>query len=318
MYSKLVVSSAPHIRGPFTVQTVMTDVLVALVPAVAAAGWFFGLRALALIAVVAVACVAAEALWQHAFGKPIAVGDCSALVTGVLLAMNLPPTLPFWTAVVGAFFAIIVAKQFFGGLGKNIVNPALAARAFLLVSWPAAMTTWTLDGVTAATPLAILRTADPALPPLLDVFTGNVAGCLGETSVVALLLGGAWLLWRRVITPEIPVVYIGTTALLTWILGRSGFFAGDALYEIFTGGLFLGAIFMATDYVTSPMTVKGRILYAFGCGVVTTAIRLYGNYPEGVSFAILIMNLATPLIDRVVKPRRFGAFNATGTDAGGR
>lgn len=318
MHGKLVVSSAPHIRCPFTVQTIMTDVLVGLVPAVAAAGWFFGLRALALIAVVAIACVAAEALWQKAFGKPIAVGDCSALVTGVLLAMNLPPTFPFWMAVVGAFFAIIVAKQFFGGLGKNIVNPALAARAFLLVSWPAAMTTWTLDGVTAATPLAILRNADSALPPLLDVFTGNVAGCLGETSVVALLLGCAWLFWRRVITPEIPVVYIGTTALLTWILGRSGFFAGDALYEIFSGGLFLGAIFMATDYVTSPMTVKGRILYAFGCGCITAAIRLYGNYPEGVSFAILIMNLATPLIDRVVKPRRFGTFKATGTDAGWR
>ncbi len=226
--------------------------------------------------------------------------------------MNVPPTFPFWMAVVGGVFAIIVVKQFFGGLGKNVVNPALAARAFLLASWPGAMTSWTVDGVSTATALGILKEGGQALPSLMDLFVGHVGGCLGETSVLALVIGAGWLFWRRVITPEIPVVYIATTGLLTWILGREGFFTGNGLYEIFAGGLFLGAIFMATDYVTSPMTVKGRILFAFGCGVITTLIRVYGNYPEGVSFAILIMNLVTPLIDRKVKPLRFGEVSSRG------
>ncbi len=312
MNEKLIVSTSPHVHANVTVRTVMVDVLIALLPALAASAYFFGVRALLLTAVTAASCAAAEYLWQRLLGKPVTISDGSALVTGVLLAMNVPPTFPFWMAVVGGVFAIIVVKQFFGGLGKNVVNPALAARAFLLASWPGAMTSWTVDGVSTATALGILKEGGQALPSLMDLFVGHVGGCLGETSVLALVIGAGWLFWRRVITPEIPVVYIATTGLLTWILGREGFFTGNGLYEIFAGGLFLGAIFMATDYVTSPMTVKGRILFAFGCGVITTLIRVYGNYPEGVSFAILIMNLVTPLIDRKVKPLRFGEVSSRG------
>lgn len=312
MNEKLIVSTSPHVHANVTVRTVMVDVLIALLPALAASAYFFGARALLLTAVTAASCAAAEYLWQRLLGKPVTVSDGSALVTGVLLAMNVPPTFPFWMAVVGGVFAIVVVKQFFGGLGKNVVNPALAARAFLLASWPGAMTSWTVDGVSTATALGILKEGGQALPSLMDLFVGHVGGCLGETSVLALVIGAGWLFWRRVITPEIPVVYIATTGLLTWILGREGFFTGNGLYEIFAGGLFLGAIFMATDYVTSPMTVKGRILFAFGCGVITTLIRVYGNYPEGVSFAILIMNLVTPLIDRKVKPLRFGEVSSRG------
>jgi len=312
MNEKLIVSTSPHVHANVTVRTVMVDVLIALLPALAASAYFFGVRALLLTAVTAASCTAAEYLWQRLLGKPVTVSDGSALVTGVLLAMNVPSTFPFWMAVVGGVFAIIVVKQFFGGLGKNVVNPALAARAFLLASWPGAMTSWTVDGVSTATALGILKEGGQALPSLMDLFAGHVGGCLGETSVLALVIGAGWLFWRRVITPEIPVVYIATTGLLTWILGREGFFTGNGLYEIFAGGLFLGAIFMATDYVTSPMTVRGRILFAFGCGVITTLIRVYGNYPEGVSFAILIMNLVTPLIDRKVKPLRFGEVSSRG------
>lgn len=312
MNEKLIVSTSPHVHANVTVRTVMVDVLIALLPALAASAYFFGVRALLLTAVTAASCAAAEYLWQRLLGKPVTISDGSALVTGVLLAMNVPPTFPFWMAVVGGVFAIVVVKQFFGGLGKNVVNPALAARAFLLASWPGAMTSWTVDGVSTATALGILKEGGQALPSLMDLFVGHVGGCLGETSVLALVIGAGWLFWRRVITPEIPVVYIATTGLLTWILGREGFFTGNGLYEIFAGGLFLGAIFMATDYVTSPMTVRGRILFAFGCGVITTLIRVYGNYPEGVSFAILIMNLVTPLIDRKVKPLRFGEVSSRG------
>jgi electron transport complex protein RnfD len=309
---KLIVSTSPHVHANSSVRTVMVDVLIALVPALAAAVYFFGLRALVLTAVTALSAVAAEYGWQRLLKKPVTVRDGSALVTGVLLAMNVPPTFPYWMAVIGSVFAVVIVKQFFGGLGKNVVNPALAARAFLLASWPGAMTSWTVDGVSAATALGILKEGGQSLPSMADLFVGHVGGCLGETSVLALLVGAGWLFWRRVITPEIPVVYIATTGLLTWLLGREGFLTGNGLYEIFAGGLFLGAIFMATDYVTSPMTVKGRILFAFGCGVITALIRLYGSYPEGVSFAILIMNLVTPLIDRAVKPRRFGEVSSRG------
>lgn len=312
MSEKLVVSASPHVHANSSVRTVMGDVLIALVPALAAAVYFFGPRALILTAVTAASAVASEYLWQRLLGRTVTIGDGSAALTGVLLAFNVPPTFPLWMAAIGGAFAVVIVKQFFGGLGKNVVNPALAARAFLLASWPGAMTTWTVDGLSSATALGILKEGGQALPSMMDLFVGHVGGCLGETSALALLVGAAWLLWRRVITPEIPVVYIATTALFTWILGRDGFFTGNALYEILSGGLFLGAIFMATDYVTSPMTVKGRAVFAFGCGLLTALIRLYGSYPEGVSFAILLMNLVTPLIDRGFRPRRFGEVKSRG------
>ena len=312
MSEKLIVSASPHVHANSSVRTVMGDVLIALVPALAAAVYFFGPRALILTAVTAASAVTSEYVWQRLLGRPVTIGDGSAILTGVLLAFNVPPTFPLWMAAIGGAFAVVIVKQFFGGLGKNVVNPALAARAFLLASWPGAMTTWTVDGLSSATALGILKEGGQALPSMMDLFVGHVGGCLGETSALALLVGAAWLFWRRVITPEIPVVYIATTALFTWILGRDGFFTGNALYEILSGGLFLGAIFMATDYVTSPMTVKGRAVFAFGCGLLTALIRLYGSYPEGVSFAILLMNLVTPLIDRGFRPRRFGEVKSRG------
>ncbi len=304
---KLIVSSSPHLRSHTTVQTVMGDVLIALVPAMIAAFYFFGLQAVMVVAVCVLSCVLSEALCQKAMNRTSTIKDLSAVVTGLLLAFNLPPTVPLWLAAVGGVFAIIVEKQFFGGIGQNIVNPALAARAVLLASWPVSMTTWTIDGVSTATPLALLKERTlSSLPSLTDVFIGHVGGCIGETSALALLLGGAYLLFRKVISWHIPVVYIATVFVLTAILGRDGFMSANPLYEIFLGGLMLGAFFMATDYTTSPMTKQGQVIFALGCGVLTTLIRLYGGYAEGVSYSILIMNLFVPLIDRVTVPRIFG------------
>ncbi|WP_286953255.1 MULTISPECIES: RnfABCDGE type electron transport complex subunit D [Aminobacterium] len=304
---KLVVASSPHFRAHATVQTIMGDVLIALAPALAAALYFFGFKAFTVIAVCVLASVVSEAAWQKLMGHPQTIKDLSAVVTGLLLAFNLPPTVPLWLAAFGSIFAIIVVKHFFGGIGQNIVNPALAARAMLLASWPVAMTTWAVDGMTTATPLALLKEGTAAiLPTLSDVFIGHVGGCLGETSVLALLLGGAYLLWRKVISWHIPVIYISTVFVLTALLGREGWMTGNPLYEIFLGGLMVGAFFMATDYTTSPMTKKGQVIFASGCGILTTLIRLYGGYAEGVSYSILIMNLFVPLIDRVTVPRIFG------------
>ncbi len=304
---KLVVASSPHFRAHATVQTIMGDVLIALAPALAAALYFFGFKAFTVIAVCVLASVVSEAAWQKLMGHPQTIKDLSAVVTGLLLAFNLPPTVPLWLAAFGSIFAIIVVKHFFGGIGQNIVNPALAARAMLLASWPVAMTTWSVDGMTTATPLALLKEGTVAiLPTLSDVFIGHVGGCLGETSALALLLGGAYLLWRKVISWHIPVIYISTVFVLTALLGREGWMTGNPLYEIFLGGLMVGAFFMATDYTTSPMTKKGQVIFASGCGILTTLIRLYGGYAEGVSYSILIMNLFVPLIDRVTVPRIFG------------
>ena len=304
---KLVVASSPHFRAHATVQTIMGDVLIALAPALAAALYFFGFKAFTVIAVCVLASVVSEAAWQKLMGHPQTIKDLSAVVTGLLLAFNLPPTVPLWLAAFGSIFAIIVVKHFFGGIGQNIVNPALAARAMLLASWPVAMTTWAVDGMTTATPLALLKEGTVAiLPTLSDVFIGHVGGCLGETSALALLLGGAYLLWRKVISWHIPVIYISTVFVLTALLGREGWMTGNPLYEIFLGGLMVGAFFMATDYTTSPMTKKGQVIFASGCGILTTLIRLYGGYAEGVSYSILIMNLFVPLIDKVTVPRIFG------------
>jgi electron transport complex protein RnfD len=288
----------------------MGRVLLALLPAGFMGVVTFGPRAAAVIAICVLSCVASEAAWQRMIHRPLSVGDLSAAVTGVLLAYNLPPSIPFGMAVAGSVFAIIVVKQFYGGLGQNLVNPALAARGLMLASWPVAMTTWTLDGVTGPTPLAILKLGEQAtgakLPPLLEVFLGHVGGCIGETSVLALLIGGLFLIAARIITWHIPAYYIGTVALLTWGLGRGAGIPAAPLYEICAGGLFLGALFMATDYTTSPMTRIGQIGFAVGCGVLTTLFRLYGGYPEGVSYSILIMNLTVPMIDRFIAPRAFG------------
>lgn len=303
----LTLSSSPHIRSNDTVQGIMRDVTIALVPAGLAGIYFFGLHAALVIITAVVAAMAAEALWQKATGRDVTVRDLSAVVTGLLLAYNVPPTLPLWMTAIGSFFAIIVVKQFFGGIGQNIVNPALAARAFLLASWPVDMTTWTIDGRTGATALAILKSGHvEGLPTMFNAFIGHMGGCIGETSALALIIGGVYLLYRRVITWHIPVFYIGTVFILTILIGRNGPMTGNGLYEILIGGLMLGAFFMATDYTTSPMTKKGQIVFAIGCGVIATVIRIFGGYPEGVSYSILIMNLFVPLIDKYITPKAFG------------
>jgi len=306
-------SSSPHIRSGATTQGLMLDVIIALIPASVAGIYFFGLRAAVLIAVTVISCVGFEYLMRKVMKRNNTVGDLSAAVTGLLLALNVPPTLPLWMAVVGSFFAIVVVKQLFGGIGQNFVNPALAARAFLIISYGTRMTSWTpplakvaeIDASTFATPLGALKEGGQ-LPNLLDMFLGNIGGSMGETSALALIIGGIYLLVRGVISWHIPVVYIGTAGLLAWILGPNGLFTGEPLFHILAGGLMIGAIFMATDYTTSPMTTRGMVIYAAGCGILTILFRLYTNMPEGVSYAILLMNVAVPLIDRFTKPARFG------------
>lgn len=305
----LVVSSSPHIHSPLDTQKIMGWVLAALAPAGLAGVYFFGARAAVVMAVCVISCVAFEYLWQKLTKRTVTVDDLSAAVTGLLLAYNLPPTIPFWMAVIGCLFSIIVVKQLYGGLGCNIVNPALAGRAMMLTSWPVPMTTWTLDGVSGATPLAMIKAgALDGLPRWSDMFIGHVGGCIGETSAAALLVGFAILLYKDVIKWHIPVVYIAVAAALCALFGRPV----EPLQEIFSGGLFLGAIFMATDYTTTPVTPRGQMIFAAGCGVLTALIRSWGGYPEGVSYSILIMNLTVPLIDRATKPRIFGEVKKHG------
>ncbi|NLK73008.1 MAG: RnfABCDGE type electron transport complex subunit D, partial [Clostridiales bacterium] len=254
--------------------------------------------------------VLSEAVAQKIMKRPITINDWSAVVTGILLAFNIPASAPWWIPFIGSIFAIVIVKQIFGGLGHNFMNPALAARAMLLASWPVQMTSWITpgpDAVSTATPLAILGgTADAGsvLPSLASTLIGNTSGCIGETSALFLILGGLYLLYKRVITPRIPIIYIATVAVLTFILG--GFDMTYMIYHVLSGGLMLGAIYMATDYSSSPITPKGQIIFALGCGILTTVIRLYGGYPEGVSYSILFMNVATPLIDKYTSPRVFG------------
>lgn len=309
----LVVTSSPHAVSTEAVPALMRQVVLALLPALAAGVYFFGTYSLLLVLLATATAVGCEAVWQKLSRRPVTIGDWSAVVTGLLLAFNLPPRAPWWLAVVGSAFAILVAKQLFGGLGHNFINPALAGRAFLLASWPAAMTQWTapFDARTMATPLPILIPKGQELlgaprPSYADLFWGAVPGCLGETCALALLAGGLYLIWRRIIDWRIPAWYLGTCAVLGYVLSPQGWFRGDPLYHLLAGGLMLGAFFMATDWVTTPVTAKGRIVFALGCGVITMLIRLYGGYPEGVSYSILVMNLATPLIDRYTVPRQFG------------
>ncbi|WP_129596844.1 RnfABCDGE type electron transport complex subunit D [Anaerophilus nitritogenes] len=308
MENRLIVSSSPHIRSNETTSKIMRDVVIALLPATLAGVYFFRMGAVKVILAAVIAAVLTEAFIQKICNKPVTINDYSAVVTGLLLAFNIPASAPWWLPVIGSIFAIAIVKQVFGGLGHNFMNPALAARAMLLASWPVQMTAWVkpgADAVSTATPLAILGgEATESLPSLADLIIGNVGGCIGETSAILLILGGIYLVYRGVIAPKIPVVYIVTVAVLTFIFG--GFDAQFMVYQIFAGGLMLGAIYMATDYASSPVTPKGQMIFALGCGVLTSVIRIYGGYPEGVSYSILLMNVAAPLIDKYTSPRVFG------------
>lgn len=313
--SVLIVSHAPHINGSDTVPKIMLDVIIALMPALIAGVFVFGMRALIVALTCVISSAAAEYIWCIILKKPNSTGDLSAVVTGLILALNVPASLPLWMAVIGSVFAIIIVKQFFGGIGHNFMNPALGARAFLMASWALAMTRWYTpgthlplfgvpDAVTSATPLAA-GSADKF--SYLTLFLGNHGGCIGETSALAILIGAAYLVIRRVIRLRVPLIFIGTVAVGIWIFGGSGgLFTGDPLYQILSGGLMLGACFMATDYTTSPTTPKGQIVFALGCGIITVLIRIWGGYPEGVSYSILLMNVATPLIERLTAPKRYG------------
>lgn len=315
---KLTVSASPHVRSKDTVPGIMLDVIIALVPSLVASIVVFGFRSLLVTAVCVASCILFEFVSRKIMKRDTTIGDLSAVVTGMLLAFNLPVSIPLWMCVVGCFFAIVVVKQFFGGIGQNFVNPALTARGFLLASWPVAMTVYTepmaklnifgsnADVVTSATPLAVIKGAEDAVAASYkDLFFGNVPGCIGEVSALLLLIGGAYLLIKKVIRPVIPFTYIITVGLFGYLFD-GGFMAGDFLYHILTGGVMLAGFFMATDYVTSPTTAKGEFIYALGAGIITGVIRLYGGYPEGATYAILIMNIVTPIIDKYVRPRVFG------------
>ena len=323
MSQPVYLSSSPHVHSGETTREVMRAVLFSLVPACAVAVYFFGLRALAVLLIATLGCLAAEAVCQRLMGQPVTIADGSAAITGVLLALNLPPTSPWWMTLLGAVIAIVIGKQVYGGLGSNPFNPALVARVVLLISFPVQMTTWSapaplgsgLDLVTTATPLGEWKTAvmlTGAMPvemqgSTLNYFLGNMPGCVGEVSALALLLGAAYLFWRRILTWHIPATYIGTVVILSgmfWLVSPDKY--PNPLFHLLTGGLILGAFFMATDMVTSPVSIRGMLIFGIGCGVLTVLIRLFGGYPEGVSFAILLMNAATPLIDRYTKPRTFG------------
>lgn len=312
--ANFVVSGTPHVRSKESIQSIMRDVIIALVPATAAGIYYFGLRALILIVAAIISAVFFEWLYEKITKKPVTINDLSAVVTGLLLAMNLPASAPVWVAIVGSAFAIIFAKQLFGGLGQNFINPALAGRAFLLASYPTEMTTWVVpnglaaDAATYATPLAQLKngTLDASLGQLV---LGQVGGTIGETCAIALIIGGLYLLWKHVISWKIPVIYIATVFILFAVIGRHGM--RMPVQEIFAGGVMLGGIFMATDYASSPVTPKGQVIFAVGAGLLTYLIRTFGGYPEGVSYSILIMNCCVPLIERFTEPTIFGALPKT-------
>ena len=318
-FYELTISSSPHVHSPVTTQVIMRDVLIALLPALIGAVYFFGFRALTVTLVSMAACVFFEWAWCRLLKINCKVYDLSACVTGALLAFVCPVTIPYWTIILGAFFAVIIVKMLFGGLGRNIVNPALAGRAFMF-SWPVLMSTWVKVGfenaapviggadiVTAATPMGALHAGTLPATSVMASFWGNVGGCIGETSAALLLVGFLYLLVRKVITARIPVAFIGTVAVLTFLFPMGNARIDWMLYHLFSGGLMLGAIFMATDYVTSPLTRLGQIIYGIGCGALTVLIRYFGGYPEGVSYAILCMNCCVVLLDRIGRPVKFGA-----------
>lgn len=313
----LTVSCSPHVHAADGTRDIMLDVVIALIPAMLGAVYFFGLRSLCVMAVSVAACVVFEYLYRKLLKKDTTVGDCSAIVTGVLVAMVCPVTIPYWTIIIGDFFAIVVVKQLFGGIGCNFLNPALAGRAFLF-SYPVIMTTWVApytslnligsnaDAVTAATPMSYLHQGMLPDTSVLYSFIGSVGGCLGETSAVLLLAGGVYLVVRKVISARIPLAYIATVAVIALLFPQGNDRLQWLGYQVFSGGLMLGAIFMATDYATSPVTKGGQIVYGIGCGLITMLIRYFGSYAEGVSYAILIMNVTVLLLDKIGVPKRFG------------
>lgn len=321
--SRLIVSASPHVHSGQDVRAVMRDVILALIPGLLVGFWYFGLDAVRVTALAVVGCLLAEWLTARMWGRKNPIGDLSAALTGILLAMNLPSGSPWWLVILGSLVAIILGKAIYGGLGYNPFNPALVARVFLLISFPVQMTRWVVpqgiktsfDAATGATPLGAAKEAvslgkplsEAGIPSNVDLLIGNMGGSFGEVSAVALLLGGVFLLWRGHIRWQIPIGFIGTTVLIT---GIAHLIAPDRylnpLVHVLAGGLMLGAFFMATDMVTSPISRKGMLIFGIGCGLLTAVIRMWGGYPEGVSFAILLMNAATPLIDRYTKPRVFG------------
>ena len=319
-FYELTISSSPHAHSPMTTQTIMRDVLIALMPALAGSICFFGFRALLVTLVSAAACVFFEWAYRKVMKLDNTAWDLSAVVTGVLLAFVCPVTIPYWCIIIGDFFAIIVVKQIFGGIGKNFINPALGGRAFMM-SWAALMSNWvkvgyenaagifsTADVVTAATPLSYMHNYSlPTDATIGNMFIGSIGGCIGETSALLMLVGFAYLLLRKVITARIPLTYIATVAIISYLFPMGNDRSVWMLAQLFSGGLFLGAIFMATDYVTSPVTKKGQVIFGIGCGVITMVIRYFGGYSEGVSYAILLMNCCVVLLDKIGRPVKFGA-----------
>ena len=315
LHNNLVVSASPHIVTPMDTQKTMLMVIIALMPSLIMSCFIFGVRALALTIICAAAAMFFEWAWNKLMHKQQTVGDLSACLTGVLIAFNVPSGLPFWIAILGCFVAIVVVKQLFGGVGKNITNPAITARIVLFISFATEMTTWpapkmAVDATSTATPLGVLAEGSAAdLPNNMQMFLGFIGGSMGEVSAVALLIGGIFLVWKKIISPIIPCCFIGTVFVFSLIY-YSATGAGDplqmAVFHILAGGVMLGAIFMATDYVTSPLLPKGKIVFGIGCGLLTMIIRIWGQYPEGVSFSILIMNCLTPLINNFFQKRMYG------------
>ena len=304
--NKLIVSPSPHDENYVKTSNIMLNVIIALLPAWGAAIYFFGLRVIPLTAVCIGSCIFFEYVCRAMMKRDNTVGDMSAVVTGLILAMNLPVTLPYWMAVIGSFVAIVIVKQLFGGLGQNFANPAITARIVLMVSFPAAMTNWIkpleydYDAVSSATPLVLAKKGGD-LPSYLDLFLGKTGGCLGEVCALGLLVGGLYLAARKIISLAAPVSFIGSLFVLSFIAGD------DPVYQILAGGVFLGAFFMATDYATTPITTKGKIVFGLGCGIITFVIRRFGSYPEGVSFSILLMNVLTPYIEQLTRTKVLGA-----------
>ena len=335
---KLIATSSPHIRNAENTKSIMLDVIIALIPALAISIYYFGARALTVTCVSVIACIFWEWLYRKLLKKPQSIGDLSAVVTGMLIAFVSPVTIAYWQIIIGGFFAIVIVKQLFGGIGKNFINPALGARAFMLASWASSMTTWVdptaagnkasilganADVVTAATPLSYMKGDDivasfqtlTAKTSVMDMFLGRCGGSLGEVSALMLILGGCYLLFRKVINWQTPVCYIGTVAVLTLLFPRGNNPVEWMLYSIFGGGLMLGAFFMATDYATSPVTKKGQMVFGIGCGLLTVFIRYFGSYNEGVCYSIMVMNCFTALIDQKTRPARFGVVKSAKKEA---
>lgn len=309
MENNFIMSSSPHVHTNVTVKGIMLDVIIALLPSCIVGVCFFGLYSALVLTVAVVAAVVAEWAFNRVMKKKSTIGDLSAVVTGLLLGMNMPPSVPLWMVTIGSAFAIIIVKQMYGGIGKNFVNPALAARCFMLIAWTGAMTTFNeplVDAVSSATPLAVMKMGEGELPTLIQCFIGQKGGTIGEVSGVALLIGLVYLLIRKIISVKIPLTYILTFALLTFLFGKNSMDINYTMYQILSGGLLLGAFFMATDYTTTPKTPNGMIIFGAGCGVLTFLIRQFGGYPEGVSFSILLMNLTVPLIEKCTVPKSFG------------